>query len=79
MVDAVTSNSQDQPVVDNDVEMAGTNGEDKTDVKLEDLFADVDDDEEWPTEANNNLKSASPSAAPLSPVYGVFLVYLSLL
>ncbi|KAJ3567495.1 hypothetical protein NPX13_g6747 [Xylaria arbuscula] len=68
MGDAVTSNGNGQQAADNDVEMAGTNGEEKKDVKLDDLFADMDDDEDWPTEASANVKLESSPAAPLSPV-----------
>ncbi|KAI0517834.1 DNA primase small subunit [Xylaria bambusicola] len=64
MADAATQNGHSQEAADNDVDMAGTNGEEKKDVKLDDLFADIEDDEEWPTETQNNSKPESP----LSPI-----------
>ncbi|KAI1319956.1 DNA primase small subunit [Xylariaceae sp. FL0255] len=64
-----------QPVEDNDVTMADddepattTNGDEKKDVKLEELFADVDSDEEFPSSSKpNDVKASSPPVAPSSP------------
>ncbi len=48
----------------------------KQEVKLEDLFADEDSDEEFPSSSNNNLsngqngKLPSSPEAPASPMYG---------
>ena len=46
------------------------NGQEKKDVKLEDLFADVDSDEEFPSSRpqDSQDKPSSPQA-PLSPMY----------
>lgn len=41
----------------------------KTEIKLEDLFADYESDEEFPSSNVNDLKiTSSPPEAPLSPV-----------
>ncbi|KAI1175282.1 DNA primase small subunit [Nemania sp. FL0916] len=53
---------------DGDITMGGTDGDDKKDVKLEDLFADVDSDEEFPSSRQDEIKPSSPIAAPLSPL-----------
>ena len=42
--------------------------ESKSEVKLEDLFADVESDEEFPSSAALNVKPSSPPEAPSSPV-----------
>lgn len=49
--------------------MTGTNGDGKKDVKLEDLFADVDSDDEFPSSKPDGVKPSSPPVAPSSPVY----------
>ncbi|TVY30913.1 DNA primase small subunit [Lachnellula hyalina] len=43
--------------------------ESKSEVKLEDLFADVESDEEFPSSAALNVKPSSPPEAPSSPVH----------
>ncbi|KAI1343689.1 prim-pol domain-containing protein [Xylariaceae sp. FL0016] len=49
--------------------IAAPNGEEKKDVKLEDLFADVDSDDEFPSSAKpGEEKPSSPPVAPSSPV-----------
>lgn len=42
----------------------------KLEVKLDDLFADVESDEEF---SSSNIKTSSPPEAPSSPVYMSFL------
>jgi DNA primase small subunit len=37
-------------------------------VKLEDLFADMDSDEEFPSSSGQDVKISSSPAAPASPV-----------
>lgn len=68
MADAATTPNGDG---DGDVAMAGTNGGGKKDTKLEDLFADVDSDEEFPSSRPDQIKPSSPPAAPSSPMYGI--------
>ena len=41
----------------------------KEEVKLEDLFADMDSDEEFPSSNIKDVKIPSSPQAPLSPVY----------
>lgn len=41
----------------------------KEEVKLEDLFADIDSDEEFPSSNVEDVKVASSLEAPSSPVY----------
>ena len=40
----------------------------KKDIKLEDLFADVDSDDEFPSSAPAPAQPASGSSSPLAPV-----------
>lgn len=73
-------NSQDSEAADHDMTMADVAGTDtipgtlvkpeiKSEVKLEDLFADMDSDEEFPSSTGQNLKiTSSPPEAPPSPV-----------
>lgn len=80
IVDADTNsgNSQLSNTMDQDMDMedAGVEGEDipqiktelKPEVKLEDLFADMDSDEEFPSSADTNLKVEGSPEAPLSSV-----------
>lgn len=42
--------------------------EEKPEVKLEDLFADIESDEEFPSSNTRNLKDSSSPEAPSSPV-----------
>ncbi|OTB01973.1 hypothetical protein M426DRAFT_323058 [Hypoxylon sp. CI-4A] len=70
MADTPTQNDDSQ-TADNDITMAETNAlpidskeEDKKDVKLEDLFDDVDSDDEFPSSRPVDKFSSSP-AAPL--------------
>lgn len=46
--------------------------ETKSEVKLEDLFADVESDEEFPSSTVLDVKTSSPPEAPSSPVLWVF-------
>ncbi|KAI1182020.1 prim-pol domain-containing protein [Nemania serpens] len=66
MADAITTNGHGDG--DGDVTMAGTNGDGKKDIKLEDLFADVDSDEEFPSSRPDQIKPSSPPVAPSSPI-----------
>tara|TARA_R110002060_G_scaffold15581_13_gene21762 strand:+ start:1221 stop:1556 length:336 start_codon:yes stop_codon:yes gene_type:complete len=73
-------NSQDSEAADHDMTMADVAGTDtipgalvkpeiKSEVKLEDLFADMDSDEEFPSSTGQKLKiTSSPPEAPPSPV-----------
>ncbi len=70
MVDALAPNGHGQQTADDDVKMTGANGDEKSDVKLEDLFADVESDEEFPSSRQDEVKPSSPPVAPSSPVYG---------
>ncbi|KAI1125235.1 DNA primase small subunit [Nemania abortiva] len=67
-----TANMADTPTLsgdrDGDVTMAGTDGDEKKDVKLEDLFADVDSDEEFPSSRPDGVKPSSPPIPPSSPM-----------
>ncbi|KAI0205978.1 DNA primase small subunit [Astrocystis sublimbata] len=57
-----------QSASSNDVAMTGTNGtngDEKKDVKLDDLFADVDSDDEFPSSRPDG--GAKPSSAPIAP------------
>lgn len=47
-----------------------TNGNGERSVKLEDLFEDVDSDEEFPSSRRDEVKPSSPPVAPSSPMYG---------
>lgn len=44
------------------------NSEIKSEVKLEDLFADMESDEEFPSSIGQDIKVSSPPEAPASPV-----------
>ncbi|KAI0017108.1 prim-pol domain-containing protein [Xylariomycetidae sp. FL0641] len=74
MADAPAQNDDGQ-AADNDIPMAETeptpettNGDGKKEVKLEDLFADVESDEEFPSSRPKDEKASSPPIAPSSPV-----------
>ncbi|KAI0114236.1 prim-pol domain-containing protein [Hypoxylon sp. NC0597] len=76
MTDAAPPNG-DNEAAGNDITMAETNAlpvvikeEDKKDVKLEDLFADVDSDDEFPSSRPAEDKFSSSPAAPASPFNG---------
>ncbi|KAI1260289.1 prim-pol domain-containing protein [Xylariaceae sp. FL1019] len=58
--DVTMAESHDEP--------ATVNGDEKQDVKLEDLFADVDSDEEFPSSRPEQIKPSSPPVAPSSPI-----------
>ncbi|TVY13814.1 DNA primase small subunit [Lachnellula arida] len=74
-------NTQGDDVADQDMAMedVGVQGEkvlesavkeeSKSEVKLEDLFADVESDEEFPSSTALNVKPSSPPEAPSSPVH----------
>jgi DNA primase small subunit len=77
--DAVTNNGDTQlsEVMDEDLTMAeaGVEGdeilvkvEEKPEVKLEDLFADMESDEEFPSSNIKDIKVPSSPEAPSSPV-----------
>ncbi|KAI1820090.1 prim-pol domain-containing protein [Xylaria intraflava] len=69
MAEAPTQNGDlGEQSTDNDVAMAGTDGNENKDVKLEDLFADVDSDEDFPSSRPNQAKPSSPPVAPSSPM-----------
>ncbi|KAI2634588.1 prim-pol domain-containing protein [Xylaria nigripes] len=69
MSEAPTPNGgHGQQTTDNDVTMAGIDGDEKKDGKLEDLFADVDSDEEFPSSRPGQVKKSSPPVAPSSPI-----------
>ncbi|KAI8964216.1 prim-pol domain-containing protein [Daldinia sp. FL1419] len=77
MADAPTRNDESQDV-DNDITMAETNAlpgpikdEEKKDAKLEELFADVDSDEEFPSSRPGKTEFSSSPAAPASPMEGI--------
>lgn len=76
--DRKKDDGQGAPAEDGDVEMdAGeTPAADavppKKEVKLEDLFADVDSDEEFPSSApvkHEDPSSSSPTSSPASPMF----------
>ncbi|KAI1102155.1 prim-pol domain-containing protein [Jackrogersella minutella] len=76
MTDAPVQNGEDQ-ATDGDIAMAETNAvpvatkvEDTKDVKLEELFADVDSDEEFPSSRPGVDKFSSSPAAAASPFEG---------
>ena len=78
--EAETSNgdSQNNNAVDQDMEIenAGAEGDDvfqikpdaKYDIKLEDLFADVESDNEFPSSIGHDIKVEDSPEAPLSPM-----------
>ena len=79
--DAARQNGESQPLEasDQDMTMAdvGVQGADvpefvkaefKPEVKLEDLFADADSDDEFPSSAGQDIKVSSSPEAPSSPV-----------
>jgi DNA primase small subunit len=65
---------QDMTMADAGVEMeegvpeVETEAETKPDVKLEDLFADIESDEEFPSSNVRDIKLSSSPEAPSSPV-----------
>ncbi|KAI0007866.1 prim-pol domain-containing protein [Xylariaceae sp. FL0662B] len=76
MADTLSQNGDSQ-TPDNDITMAETDAmqivikqEEKKDVKLEDLFADVDSDEEFPSSRPGEGKFSSSPQAPASPIDG---------
>ncbi|KAI2467359.1 prim-pol domain-containing protein [Annulohypoxylon bovei var. microspora] len=73
----VPAQNGDSQTTDNDVAMTETNttpvvtdGDDNKDVKLEDLFADVDSDDEFPSSRPGVDKLSTSPAAPASPFDG---------
>lgn len=68
--------SQDGNDADQDLKMADAEGEDqsnpetniKPEVKLEDLFADVDSDDEFSSSKKEAVEAPSSPQGPLSPV-----------
>ena len=78
--EAETSNgdSQNNNAVDQDMETenAGAEGDDvpqikpeaKIDIKLEDLFADMESDDEFPNSIGHDIKAEDSPEAPLSPM-----------
>ncbi|KAI1080995.1 prim-pol domain-containing protein [Whalleya microplaca] len=76
MADAPAPNGDSQPA-DDDITMAETDAlpaaakeEEKKEVKLEDLFADVDSDDEFPSSRPGEDKFTSSPQAPASPIDG---------
>lgn len=77
---AENGNTQESESADQDMTMADVAGAETTpkapvkpeiapEIKLEDLFADMDSDEEFPSSTGQNLKiTSSPPEAPLSPM-----------
>lgn len=71
---------EDQISVDLDITMgeAGSiedtkdGAEGKPEVKLEDLFADVESDDEFPSSSAQDIKVSSSPEAPASPMYGAY-------
>ena len=70
------TNQEDEEMISEDVAAEGdqvpevpVKVEAKSDVKLEDLFADVESDEEFPSSNYHDMKASSPVEAPSSPVY----------
>ncbi|KAL7619582.1 p48 polypeptide of DNA primase [Parahypoxylon ruwenzoriense] len=77
MTDAPAQNGDNQDT-DKDITMAETSAvpaatseEDKKEVKLEELFADVDSDDEFPSSRQEGAKFSSSPAMPASPMGGV--------
>jgi DNA primase small subunit len=78
MTDATMHNGDSQASVDEDITMAepnalpsasdGANGEEKKEVKLEDLFADVESDDEFPSSRPQENKLSSSPEFPSSPM-----------
>lgn len=70
-VDSQSSDSTDQDIAMAD---AGVQGQEireiviKTEVKLEDIFADVESDDEFPSSTGQDMKDSSSPEAPASPV-----------
>ncbi|KAI1645137.1 prim-pol domain-containing protein [Daldinia loculata] len=76
MADAPTRTDESQDT-DNDITMAETDAlsvpvkeEDQKDVKLDELFADVDSDDEFPSSRPGENKFSSSPEAPASPING---------
>ena len=83
VADSEAQNGESQPTeaLDQDMTMAdvGVQGaevpqvtvkaEIRSEVKLEDLFADIDSDDEFPSSTGQNIKVSSSPEAPSSPVY----------
>ncbi|KAI8631847.1 prim-pol domain-containing protein [Xylariaceae sp. FL1651] len=81
MTDTPAQNGDGQHAADTDATMAEadnesrtppaqTNGNEKKDVKLEDLFADVGSDDEFASPKSDGLKPSSPPEVPLSSMSG---------
>jgi DNA primase small subunit len=71
--DSQTSNDVDQDMADAEVvgdKESKTNTEIKPEVKLEDLFADMDSDDEFSSSnaKSQEIKSSAPQEVPSSPV-----------
>jgi DNA primase small subunit len=64
------SDDQDMTMADADVEEEKTpvKAEPAADIKLEDLFADMDSDDEFPSSTDQDMKISSSPEAPASPV-----------
>jgi DNA primase small subunit len=85
MADNQAQNGASHHTADSDVTMAEADADMKTtpgatahgsetkEVKLEDLFADVDSDEDFPSSRPDGVKPSSPPVAPSSPVYGFII------
>lgn len=73
-----SQNSEDQDMTMCDVaaveEQLSVKVETTAEVKLEDLFADMDSDEEFPSSTGQNVKISSSPEAPASPVLVSLLV-----
>ncbi|KAK6071565.1 eukaryotic and archaeal DNA primase small subunit [Seiridium cupressi] len=78
MSDATLQNGDSQASLDEDITMAepdalpsasnGTNVQQKKEVKLEDLFADVESDDEFPSSRPQENKLSSSPESPSSPI-----------
>jgi DNA primase small subunit len=90
------ASEQDEEDQDNDMAMVETSDEaapavgnsatveasEKQEVKLEDLFADVESDEEFPSSNAQDIKMSSSPEAPASPMFvlrGSLLLYSRLI
>jgi DNA primase small subunit len=74
-IESQTSDAVDQDMAMADVGVQGAQVPEVTvkieiqsEVKLEDLFADVDSDDEFPSSTGRNIKTSSSPEAPSSPV-----------
>lgn len=67
--DTQSTAEEDVPMADASQSPSEPNGQDKKDVKLEDLFDDMDSDDEYPSSkeaANQTPQSSSPDEPPSS-------------